>query len=73
MSGIIEPMLRPRGEPECSTGSRARAAWGCSIRGPHALTMDFNPGDIGHYILNVGDTDLHFLEVFRSSLCVPKT
>jgi oxalate decarboxylase/phosphoglucose isomerase-like protein (cupin superfamily) len=35
--------------------------------------MDFNPGDIGHYILNVGDTDLHFLEVFRSSLCVPKT
>ena len=36
--------------------------------------MDFNPGDIGyvkrsngHYIKNVGDTDLQFLEVFRSS------
>jgi oxalate decarboxylase len=36
--------------------------------------LDFNPGDIGyvkrsngHYIKNVGDTDLVFLEVFRSS------
>ena len=35
--------------------------------------MDFNPGDVGyvkrsngHYIKNVGDTDLQFLEVFRS-------
>ncbi|MDQ6702710.1 MAG: oxalate decarboxylase family bicupin [Pseudomonadota bacterium] len=42
--------------------------------GPKAVTMDFNPGDIGyvkrsngHYIANVGDTDLHFLEVFKSS------
>ena len=42
--------------------------------GPRAVTMDFNPGDIGyvkrsngHYIKNVGDTDLQFLEVFRSS------
>jgi oxalate decarboxylase len=42
--------------------------------GPKAVTMDFNPGDIGyvkrsngHYIKNVGDTDLQFLEVFRSS------
>lgn len=41
--------------------------------GPKAVTMDFNPGDIGyvkrsngHYIKNVGDTDLQFLEVFRS-------
>ncbi|SFK03154.1 oxalate decarboxylase family bicupin [Methylocapsa palsarum] len=41
--------------------------------GPRAVTMDFNPGDIGyvkrsngHYIQNVGDTDLQFLEVFRS-------
>jgi oxalate decarboxylase len=42
--------------------------------GPRAVTMDFNPGDIGyvkrsngHYTKNVGDTDLQFLEVFRSS------
>lgn len=42
--------------------------------GPQAITMDFNPGDIGyvkrstgHYIKNVGDTDLQFLEVFRSA------
>ncbi len=41
--------------------------------GPKAVTMDFSPGDIGyvkrsngHYIKNVGDTDLQFLEVFRS-------
>ena len=43
--------------------------------GPNAVTMDFNPGDIGyvkrnlgHYIKNTGDTDLQVLEVFRSSL-----
>jgi oxalate decarboxylase len=41
--------------------------------GPRAVSMDFNPGDIGyvkrsngHYIKNVGDTNLQFLEVFRS-------
>jgi oxalate decarboxylase len=41
--------------------------------GPRAVTMDFNPGDIayvkrnnGHYVKNTGDTDLQFLEVFRS-------
>jgi oxalate decarboxylase len=41
--------------------------------GPKAVTMDFNPGDIGyvkrnfgHYIKNTGDTDLQFLEVFRA-------
>ncbi len=41
--------------------------------GPKAVTMDFNPGDIGyvkrqngHYISNVGDTDLQYLAVFRS-------
>ena len=49
--------------------------------GPNAVTMDFNPGDIhyvkrqyGHYIHNVGDTDVQFVEVFRSSLlrgCFP--
>ena len=42
--------------------------------GPNAVTMDFNAGDVGyvkknlgHYIKNTGDTDLQFLEVFRSS------
>lgn len=41
--------------------------------GPNAVTMDFNPGDIGyvkraqgHYVENTGDTDLMVLEVFRS-------
>ncbi len=41
--------------------------------GPNALTMDFSPGDIGyvrrnlgHYVQNVGDTDLQFVGVFRA-------
>ena len=39
--------------------------------GGHARTMDFHPGDVGyieqsqpHYIENIGDADLLFLEVF---------
>jgi oxalate decarboxylase len=42
--------------------------------GPNAVTMDFAPGDIGyvkrnlgHYVENVGDTDLQFVGVFRTS------
>ena len=42
--------------------------------GPKAVTQNFNPGDIGyvkraygHYIRNTGNTDLLYLEVFRSS------
>ncbi len=41
--------------------------------GPKATTADFNSGDIGyvrkglgHYVQNVGDTDLIFLEVFKA-------
>ena len=41
--------------------------------GPKVVTTNFNPGDIGyvprnlgHYIKNVGDTDLVFLEIFRA-------
>jgi oxalate decarboxylase len=41
--------------------------------GPNAVTMDFAPGDIGyvkrnlgHYVENVGDTDLQFVGVFRA-------
>jgi oxalate decarboxylase len=39
-----------------------------------ARTMDFQAGDVGyvqktlpHYVENTGDTDLKFLEMFRSS------
>lgn len=41
--------------------------------GTHARTMDFEEGDVGyvlqsdpHYIENTGDTDLVFLEMFKS-------
>jgi oxalate decarboxylase len=41
--------------------------------GPRAVTNNFNAGDIGyikanfgHYIKNVGDTDLVFLEIFKT-------
>ncbi|WP_050420578.1 oxalate decarboxylase family bicupin [Bradyrhizobium tropiciagri] len=41
--------------------------------GPNALTMDFSAGDIGyvkrnlgHYVQNVGNTDLTFIGVFRA-------
>jgi oxalate decarboxylase len=42
--------------------------------GTHARTMDFHPGDVGyidqsqpHYIENIGDNDLIFLEVFPTA------
>jgi oxalate decarboxylase len=41
--------------------------------GPAAITADFHPGDIGyvkkalgHYVENIGTTDLVFMEVFRA-------
>jgi oxalate decarboxylase len=41
--------------------------------GPKAVTNNFNSGDIGyvpanfgHYVKNVGDTDLVFLEIFKT-------
>jgi oxalate decarboxylase len=41
--------------------------------GPRAQTADFRPGDVGyvkknlgHYVQNTGDTDLVFLELFKS-------
>jgi|HubBroStandDraft_3_1064219.scaffolds.fasta_scaffold00538_2 oxalate decarboxylase len=53
---------------------KGKGRMGVFDTGPNATTMDFNPGDIGyvkrshgHYILNTGDTDLVFLEVFRSA------
>jgi oxalate decarboxylase len=45
-----------------------------------ARTFDYRAGDVGyvpfamgHYIENMGNTPLRFLEMFRSSLYVPKT
>jgi oxalate decarboxylase len=45
--------------------------------GPNAVTQNFNPGDIGyikrglgHYLRNTGNTDLIYLEVFRSAYVV---
>ncbi len=42
--------------------------------GPHAMTADFNPGDIGyvkkslgHYIENTGSGELVFLEIFKTA------
>jgi oxalate decarboxylase len=41
--------------------------------GPNVVTQNFNPGDIGyikrafgHYLINTGDKDLVYLEVFRA-------
>jgi oxalate decarboxylase len=43
------------------------------VAGSHARTMDFQEGDVGyvpqsnpHYVENTGDTDLVFLEMFRT-------
>ncbi|MDE2516178.1 MAG: cupin domain-containing protein [Rhodospirillales bacterium] len=42
--------------------------------GPAAVTADFHPGDVGyvkkslgHYVENIGETDLVFLEIFRTA------
>jgi oxalate decarboxylase len=41
--------------------------------GPQAITANFHPGDVGyvkkafgHYVENIGDTDLVYMEVFRA-------
>jgi oxalate decarboxylase len=53
---------------------KGKARMGAFNTGPNVLTMDFNPGDIGyikrnygHYVQNVGDTELQFFAVFRTS------
>jgi oxalate decarboxylase len=53
---------------------KGKARMGVFNTGPHVVTMDFNPGDIGyvpknygHYVQNVGDTDMQFFSVFRTS------
>ena len=52
---------------------KGRARMGVFNTGPNVLTMDFTPGDIGyvkknfgHYVQNVGDTDVQFFAVFRA-------
>jgi oxalate decarboxylase len=41
--------------------------------GPQAITANFHPGDVGyvkkalgHYVENIGDTDLVYMEIFRA-------
>ncbi|MEA2840422.1 MAG: oxalate decarboxylase [Methylobacteriaceae bacterium] len=52
---------------------KGKARMGVFNTGPNVLTTDFNAGDIGyvkrnygHYVQNVGDTDMQFLAVFRA-------
>jgi oxalate decarboxylase len=52
---------------------KGRAQVGVFTAGPKAQTQNFNPGDIGyvkqnngHYVKNLGNTELQFLEVFKS-------
>jgi len=52
---------------------KGKAQVGVFTAGPRFQTTNFNPGDIGyvlrnngHYVRNIGNTDLQFLEVFRS-------
>jgi oxalate decarboxylase len=52
---------------------KGKARMGVFNTGPNVVTMDFNPGDIGyvprnygHYVQNVGDTDMQFFAVFRT-------
>jgi oxalate decarboxylase len=53
---------------------KGKARMGVFNTGPNAVTMDFNPGDIGyvprnygHYVQNIGDTDMQFFAVFRTA------
>jgi oxalate decarboxylase len=53
---------------------KGKARMGVFNTGPNVVTVDFNPGDIGyvprnygHYVQNVGDTDLQFFAVFRTA------
>src|SRR5437660_8458509 len=52
---------------------KSGARMGVFNTGPNVRTMDFNPGDIGyaprnygHYVENIGNTDLQFFAVFRT-------
>jgi oxalate decarboxylase len=53
---------------------KGKARMGVFNTGPNAVTMDFNPGDIGyvprnygHYVQNTGDSELQFFAVFRTA------
>jgi oxalate decarboxylase len=52
---------------------KGKGRMGVFNTGPNVMTMDFTPGDVGyvkknfgHYVQNVGDTDLQFFAVFRT-------
>ena len=54
---------------------KGKAQVGVFTAGPRFQTTNFNPGDIGyvlrnngHYVRNIGNTDLQFLKVFREPL-----
>src|SRR6266481_6381858 len=54
---------------------KGTAQVGVFTAGPKAQTTNFNPGDIGyvkanngHYVKNLGNTELQFLEVFKSPI-----
>jgi len=53
---------------------KGNARMGVFNTGPNVLTMDFSPGDVGyvkrnfgHYVENVGNTELQFFAVFRTA------
>ena len=53
---------------------KGKARMGVFDTGPNVLTMNFTPGDIGyikrnfgHYVENVGNTELQFFAVFRTA------
>ena len=53
---------------------KGKARMGVFDTGPNVLTMNFSPGDIGyvkrnygHYVENVGNTELQFFAVFRTA------
>ena len=58
-----------------NTTSKAGRRSGCSLPVPRRRPTNFNPGDIGyvkrnngHWVKNTGNTELQFLEVFKSPI-----
>jgi oxalate decarboxylase len=71
--GIREMHWHPNAD-EWQYYIKGKARMGVFDTGPNVKTMDFNAGDIGyvkkslgHYVENVGDTDMVFVAVFKAS------
>ena len=71
--GIREPHWHPNAD-EWEYYVKGKARMTVFSADAHARTMDFHPGDVGyidqslpHYVENIGDTDLVFLEVFPTA------